>query len=293
MTTRTWTGGGNDSVYQNANWSPAGPIEPGDTLYMYSGTANMAGGNLSGDTLNVGTQTMYGVNTPLAVVNLSDGASLTAVAATTAFTQQNIVFNATGVDKLNLTVDNNYYATMNVTVNIAFHSLLQGTIAVGGHNGNLTMNGAGPSNFDNDGASSLGYNCVATINADVLGVGSFTVGADCNLSFMQGVSAGQSVILEGEDTLQIGKPQEFLGMVSVPTAGATFGITLAGITNADSYSYANDMLVLFHGNRPVDSLRFADSSSFQVGANSAGIFVGSANSPMPSGTVLLPQHAFT
>ena len=120
MATRTWVGGyDNNSVYQNDNWSPTGPVQAGDTLQMFSGTANMAGGNLSGDTLHVGTQTSFASNTPPAVVNLSDGASLTAVAGTTAYAQQNVVFNASGIDTLNLTINNNFYSTTSTTVNIA------------------------------------------------------------------------------------------------------------------------------------------------------------------------------
>lgn len=292
MTTRTWVGGVNNNVYHRNNWSPFGPIQPGDTLLMYSGTANMAGGNLSGDTLYVGTQTMYGVNTPPAVVNLSDGASLTAVVATTAFTHQNIVFNVKGDDTLNLTVDNNYYATTTTTVKIGADSQLRGTVTVGGHNGNLTMIGAAGSAFKNVGASSVETNSVATINAEVLGIGNFTVGGESGLSFLRAVGAGQSVTLEGFDTLTIGMPRAFLGDVKAPTTGAPFAIDLAGITKADSYSYANDMLVLFRGNRVVDKLRFADATSFKIGENSAGVFIGSGNSLIPPGTILLPQHHF-
>ncbi|HUB10320.1 MAG TPA: hypothetical protein VMB34_00060 [Acetobacteraceae bacterium] len=294
MASRTWVGGsGNNNIYQGQNWSPPGPIEPGDVLSLYSGTANMAGGDLSGDTLYVGTQTSYASSTPPAVVNLSRGADLTAVAATAGFAAQNVTFNASGVDTLNLSINNNYYATMNTTVNIAANARLSGTVAVGGHNGNLIMNGAAHSAFDNDGASSVGPNCVATINAKVLGIGSFSVNAESSLSFMSAVGPGESVILAGQDTLSIGMPQSFLGPVDIANGGGSFTIGLQGITSADSYSYAQDMLTLFHGNRPIDVLRLTDSSGIQVGETTTGVFIGSSSTTLPPGTVLLPQHGMS
>ncbi len=292
MATRTWVGGyDNNSVYQNDNWSPTGPVQAGDTLQMFSGTANMAGGNLSGDTLYVGTQTSYANYTPPAVVNLSDGASLTAVAATTAYAQQNVVFNARGIDTLNLTINNNFYSTMSTTVNIASDSLLNGVVTVEGHNGNLTMNGAGLSAFDNSGASSVGYNCVATIDANVLGIGSFAVDGDAGLSFLKFVGPGESVTLAGYDSLGIGMPHAFLGQVDIANGSAPFAIDLAGIANADSYSYANDMLTLFDGNRPIDVLRLNDSGTLKVGENSSGVFVGSSAGTLPTDTIALPMHS--
>jgi hypothetical protein len=290
MTSRVWVGGGTDNIYQDRNWSPQG-LAQGDTLNMYSGTANMRGGNLDGDTLYVGTQTGFASNTPPATVNLSHGASLTAVAATAAFAQQDIVFNARGFDTLNLTINNDYYSTMQTTVNIAQRSVLQGTVTVGGHNGTLTMNGARLSFFDNDGASSVGYNCVADIKANVLGVGSFAIGGDAGLAFMKAVGSGQSVYVGGDDTLEIGKPHEFFGSVSVENAADRFVVDLDGITKADSYSYAHDMLTLFDHGRPIDVLRFQDSGSFVVSENSSGVAITGSENSLQAGSIVLPLHS--
>lgn len=287
MTTRVWIGGATNDAYQGSDWSPSGTPQPGDALYMYSGALNMAGGDLAGDTLNVGTQTSYS-SSPPAVVNLSGGATLTAVVGTASFTDQAITFNASGADHLNLTIDSNYYATMTTTVNIAASSRLTGTFAVGGHNGELTINGAGASAFDNDGASSVGDNSIATINADVLGAGSFSVGSDASLNFLQSVSHGESVNLSGSDTLGISDPQAFLGQVNVTSPSAPFAVDLAGIVNADSYSYRNDMLTLYSGNKHIDTLRFADTGGFQVAESGSGVTVGSGM--MPPDSVLLPVH---
>jgi hypothetical protein len=287
---RIWLGGATNNIYASGDWSPPGAVQPGDVLAMYSGTANMAGGDLAGDTLYVGSQTAY--STPAAVVvNLSHGAALTAVAATTSFVEQSIVFNATGVDTLHLAINANYYATMTTTVNIAPHSLLFGTVAVGGHNGALTMNGGTLSFFDNDGPSAVGQNCVALINTDVLGVGSFAVGAQSSLSFLHAVGPGQSVSLAGQDSLAIASPATFFGAVDVAQNAGSFTVQLAGIANADSYDYANNLLTLFSGKHVVDVLRFADSGSFQVSENTSGVFINAAGTALPPNTMTLPLQA--
>jgi hypothetical protein len=296
MTVRTWVGGGNNDIYAASHWSPTGSPQAGDLLYLYSGTANMAGGNLAGDTLNLGTQTSFS-SPPPAVVNLSHGADLTALVATTSFTEQQFVFNARGIDTLNLMINNNFYATTTTTVNIANHSLLHGTFDVGGHNGELNIEGGRLSFFDNDGASSVDTNDFAVINADVVGVGSFTVDGFASLTFQQGVGPGQTVNLLGMDRLDIADPHLFFGLVNLEASGA-FSVNLDGITNADSYSYRNDLLTLFDGNKPIDILRLAaNGNAFQVTENAAGVTVGpgvySAQNPPPSGTNLLPEHGAT
>jgi hypothetical protein len=86
-------------------------------------------------------------------------------------------------------------------------------------------------------------------------------------------------------------PHAFLGQVDIASGSESFVIGLAGITNADSYSYANDLLTLFDGNRPIDVLRLNDSGTLQVRENSSGVFVGSSTSTLPSDTVALPMHS--
>jgi hypothetical protein len=292
MTTRIWVGGGTNNIYASADWSPAGRPQAGDTLWLYSGTADMAGGNLSGDTLNVGSQTSY--STPGAVtVNLSNGATLSAIASTAAFVQQSIVFNASGYDTLHLAVDANYYATMNTTVNIAAASHLSGTVAVSGHDGALTINAPAGSTFNNSGSSTIGTNDGATINAAVAGNGSFSVAQEAALNFLQPVGSGQSVTLSGSDTLTIGTPHNFAGLVNIAPSASSFSVELAGITGVDSYSYQNDMLTLFSSNQKADTLRFADSEAFQVAENGSGVFIGAAGAPPPTGGIILPLHSGT
>ncbi len=290
MSTRSWIGGGADNIYAPADWSPAGRPQPGDSLFMVSGVANMRGGNLAGDTLTIGEQTSY-TSPPPATINLSHHASLSAVVADTAYTEQQVNFNVSGTATLNLEEQANYYATTTVAVNIAAQSTLKGTIVGQGHNADITVTGAdATSRFANTGASSIS-NGVLTINADVAGTGSFTASFYGGLAFMGSVSAGQTVNSGGEDTITIAQPEQFRALVNF-AGGPSNTVHLAGITDADSYSYKNDILSLFHGAQVVDTLRFAAGANpFQVNEGSTGVYIGSTGEPPPvSGTIVLPQH---
>jgi hypothetical protein len=100
------------------------------------------------------------------------------------------------------------------------------------------------------------------------------------------------VNLAGDEYLHIASPQTFFGLVDVAQWGPSSNITLEGIANADSYTYARDMLTLFHGNQPIDVLRLANTGPFQVTENASGVSVGAVLSPseLPPDTVVLPQH---
>ena len=290
MSTRNWVGGGADNIYSAADWSPAGRPQPGDTLVMQSGVANMRGGNLAGDTLTVGEQTSY-TSAPPATVNLSHGGSLSALVADAAFTDQQVNFNVSGTATLILREQGSQYATTKVTENIAAHSTLAGTVVGRGQNPDITIHGAdATSRFANTGASSIS-NGVLTINADVVGTGSFDASFYAGLTFLGPVSAAQTVTSGGEDTVTIDQPAHFQALVNF-AGGTSNTVLLAGITNADSYSYQADMLSLFRGSQVVDTLRFAaGANSFQVTENSAGVSIGSISGAPPApGTLVLPQH---
>lgn len=49
----TWVGGGNNPTSNPADWSPAAAPKAGDTLSMGSGTMNLSGDALAGDTLSI------------------------------------------------------------------------------------------------------------------------------------------------------------------------------------------------------------------------------------------------
>jgi hypothetical protein len=295
MATRSWIGGGTNNIYAASNWSPSGAPGFGDTLYMVSGTANMHGGTLSADTLDIGTRTSF--TTPgSATVNLSGGAVLSAHVADAAFTEQQVVFNIAGKDTLNLQEDASNYATTSIIENIAPHSTLRGTVVGSGHNVDITIDGADSSSrFANTGASFVSDG-VLRINAGVIGVGSFSASFFAGIEFIGSVGHGQTVNAEGADTITLDKPGAFKGLVNFQ-GGPSNTVDLVGITNADSYSYHNDMLSLFHGGQVVDTLRFAaGGNAFQVTENAAGVQIsgsayGSGNPP-PAGTTILPAHMF-
>jgi hypothetical protein len=73
--------------------------------------------------------------------------------------------------------------------------------------------------------------------------------------------------------------------VNVEGASGLGTMTLADLT-ATSYSYVNDSLSLYNGNRVVDNVRFADSSTFGVYQSGGSVVISSSSQ---SGT-LLPQH---
>ncbi len=290
MTTRSWIGGhmGND-MYAASNWSPAGVPGSGDTLSMASGVATMNGGNLAGDTLAIGASASS--NVPYsATVNLAGKAVLSALVSNAAGTRQQVTFNAAGMATLDLKEQANYAATTTITENIAPHSTLQGHFVGQGHNPSITVNGAdGTSRFANTGASSIAGG-VAVIDADVIGVGSFTAGFFSGISFLGSVSAGQVVNSGGFDRITIGKPEAFQGLVNY-AGGPTNTIDLLGITTADSYSYRNDILSLYQGGKVVDTLRMAaGASQFQVTETTRGVSVGGLpGAPPPAGTLVLPR----
>lgn len=296
MAIRSWIGGGTNNIYAASDWSPAGAPKFSDTLYMADGTANMHGGRLAGDTLNIGTSISF-TSPGAATVNLSGGATLSAHVADADFTEQQVVFNVAGRDTLNLQEDASYYAATTISENIAAHSTLRGTVVGSGHNANITINGADTtSRFANTGASSVSDG-VLRINADVIGTGSFSASFFAGIEFIGSVGPNQTVNAEGADTITLDQPGTFRGLVNFQ-GGPANNIDLMGITNADSYSYQNDMLSLFQGNRVVDTLHLAaGGNAFQVTENAKGVQIGSsaygADNPPPAGTTTLPAHMFS
>lgn len=288
MTARSWIGDNSgNSLYTAANWSPAGVPAPGDMLSMENGGASMDGGNLAGDVLTITADTSA-AQPYSATVNLSGHANLSALVSHTALVEQDVTFNVVGRATLNLQEHANSLASTTVTENIAPHSVLRGSFVVDGHDPSLTVNGAdNTARFANTGDSSIA-NGVATINADVIGVGSFTAQPFAGIIFMGSVGAGQTVNSNGFDRITIDKPGLFHGLVNF-AGGPINTIDLLGVT-ADSCSYQNDMLSLYRGGQRVDSLRLhADASQFQVTESASGVSISGLSGSPPAGAVVLPQ----
>lgn len=291
MATRTWIGGGRNNVFSAKDWSPAGVPVAGDTLEMSNGTANMYGGDLTGATFLFGYAPYETSTNP--VLNVFSGArvTLTEGFGSAPFSTTPTV-NVYGHDTVNLVLLSGYERGLQSTVNLAPHAGMAGTIQIGTHDASLTINGATGSWFDNTNTS-VGYNSVATIDANVIGVGSFEMGGYSLLSFGGSVSHGQTVALAGGyNAVMIDHPTAFHGTIDwVAAAGAIeVAVDLLNIT-ANSYLFSNDRLALFAGNRIVDRLHVnAAPGAFDVYATSTGVTLQSTGTPANPGETLLPVH---
>lgn len=293
MATKTFVGGSsNNTPGDPANWTPYGAPTPGDTLLMNTGTMNIGGGGLAGDTLILGQgQSSSSIN-----LNLFDGAVLTATTAE--FASVTATVNVDG--RATATFREANPSTAKYMVNLDAGSTLLGNYSL--NFDGIKVNAADGAVFENDGASASGG--ASTINADVIGSGSFRIaalqGTAGSLEFGRSVAATETVNLSGNPyrasgnvRLTIDQAQNFHALVNL--SDGTIELKNLG---ADSYSYTNDTLTLFNAGAAVDTLRVhnttTDGSSgasvtplsvFQQGADieiEAGAFF------KPSG-ILLPQ----
>jgi hypothetical protein len=269
---RTWIGGGDSRANNPADWNPTGAPVPGDKLTM-------------------------------------PGAELTLQAIRAPFTATQPTVNVTGHDTLNadlsgdvgtllgsqpstLTIDVAPFSALNATFNASFQS----AVSISASDESLLVNNQVSIL---DGAS-------AVINADVVGAGSFAVTAfplprfgpiGGSLEFGGAVSYGETVTLSGGSTpdrtslstLEIDQPHEFLGAVTMQTLSE---IDLVGLANADSYSFQNDMLSIYAGNRVIDMLRLSnDGAQLSVWKNANDVFLLQGSSAPPSGSLALPEQS--
>ena len=296
--TLTWIGGGDDSVYDADDWGPNSVPAAGDTLYMTDGTANMAGGNLAGDSLTVGYDAS-GTNPETSVnptINLSGGADLALYVAAPHDVSDTTTVNVADNDTLTLGGG---------VVNLpGFFPQGEGALNIDIANGaTLTDKGGtaytlvtinGPGDYDPTTAS-FGEGSLK-IQSDMIGTGNVFMG------LLQGeiggsVAAGVTVTLQVADTLTIDNPSTFAGTIVTPNnsqgpndAGLpSVQVNLQGLV-ADSYDLTNDMLTLYKGSTVIDTLKFNDASnSTFVGQGASGVVIG-INETVPSGVTTLPLH---
>jgi len=312
MTTRLWNNGTQGALVGPANWTPAGPITSSDLLVMQNGegpqasVANVSGHQAAGDTVYMAGNDPVGGSTWQPILVVSDGADINVV----------VTDNADGIDLTDIghppithpglapafgTVDVIGRDHVNVdvvgepdvfsatgTVNLAAGARMTGGIAAS-NNGVITVNGGHDAKFDNQ-ASSLGENGVATINADVVGCGTFAMTALSLLSLDGAVSRGQTIDNDG-GSLILGKPQDFHGLVNWTLDGLGGDFVLLSGLHAQSYSYACDMLSLYNSaGKDVFNLRLDTSGgSLQAVQTSGGVELASSGVSVP-GTVLPLHH---
>jgi hypothetical protein len=295
MTNRTWVGGGNNLARNPDDWSPTGAPQPGDILSMPNGgIMNVRDDDLAGNAVHVGSPLTLEQET----FNLSHHAVLAVVQ--NADTDSETTMNVSGKDTLRFS--SIFPSTPRVTVNLESHARL--TASFNMTFGRVTVNDAPEAKLINDqGDTFAGANAVIT--PDVLGIGGFTSssaqGTGGFLEFGRSVSSGQSVTLSGDTSqrvasgLQIDRPREFHGSVAMRPMS---DIDLVGLAKADSYTFKNDMLSIFAGNRVIDRLRLTNDGtvlgqSHDLVVSKSGrdvIVTQSGLTGPPMGSTTLPLH---
>ena len=252
---QTWVGGGTNLASDPACWLAPNAPQPGAALYMSGGTMNVANDALAGDTVYLQGN---GFNPP---------ASST--------------FNLSGQVDMNL-VGGDYPSGYGpATINLADNTQWTGGLSAGPYGSGMTVQGTGQ--FSN--TSSYVDNAV-TVNADVTGAGTIAVSgshAVARLEFMQGVSSGQSISVDGYadygdfGTVVVDNPAGFSGSVTLGYGE----VMLKGI-QADSYSLRNGVLSLYSGQDVVDSIKLSVPAappgqngpvSFGVSQTGAGVII--------------------
>jgi hypothetical protein len=292
VATLTWVGGGNNRANNPNDWSPNSAPEPGDSLAIAGGIMNIVGSDLAGDTLSLSLGGPFPYLGPI-TLNLSHHAVLTETLDPYG-TGKDVTFNLSN-STLNLLADGSVFGSINPvinlsgadtfdfsvgagsggTINLSPNSTWTGDIyvhALGNHDygGNVTVNGASNASFRNQ-ASEIDSGHT-TINANVVGIGSFGMGLKdsyggypATLEFAGSVGYGQTITMSDAShtsnsglLLQVDKPLDFHGSVTLVQGS----IDLMGLVTADSYSFKNDMLSIFSGSTVIDTLRLHDSTQF-------------------------------
>lgn len=317
-----WIGGGNNKASNPKDWSPTGAPQPGDSLTIAAGTMNIAGSDLAGDYLSLSLGGPFPYRGPI-TLNLTKDAVLNE-GLDPYGAGASVTFNLSD-STLNLVADAVYFGSINPVINIKHHDTFHysvgagsgGTInllpnatwngdiyvhALGNHDygGDIAVNGARHASFDNH-ASEIDSGHT-TINADVIGIGSFGMGLKASygghpatLEFSGAVGPGQTIYMSdaahSNNTgllLKLDKPTAFHGSVTLVQGT----IDLVGLATADSYTFKNDLLSIFSGKSVIDTLRLHDAAAygFVVEKTATRISVVSINDPThrPAG---LPLHA--
>ncbi len=310
MATLTWVGGGNNRASNPNDWSPAQVPVSGDVLMMpLGGSMNIAGLDLAGDTLEIGSGEAAPVSSPPAFLNLSHHAQVSIDQPAFSGTSTATTITVAGQDTLSVNVPVTGvgpFSSGPIVVNLAPGASLAGSFET--NYSSITVNGARGARLINDGNTDFS-GTVAVINADVVGTGSFQVASlpsflglavPGSLEFADAVSRGETVTIGNPtiaqagiewDELKIDQPREFHGSVVLqPNAF----VELVGLATADSYSYSKDILSIWSGDHVIDTLRLTNQSGgdLVVATDSSGdVFVEpSGPSPLQETLTPLPLH---
>jgi hypothetical protein len=290
MTNKTWLGGGNNQANNPNDWSPVGVPASPDVMNMSQGTMNIDNFALSATAFE----------TPL---HISGNVSLNLSHNSTVFADVNFgqtTINIHDDDTMGLQTHGGS-ATVNLTANSQW---IGGFVAEGG---TITVNGAPHAAFINSDQEQTaprvsgfvdGGGTKVDIRANIKGTGAIQVSDNGSLDVGGSVSAGQTVILEPLNGavatgppgfLQVDHPDQFNGAIDLGEGE----IDLNGLAKADSYTYQNDLLSIFHGKSVIDTLRLNQIAQdlgvlpFAVEKTTAGVSIYTTSDPThPPGTAL-------
>jgi hypothetical protein len=155
-----------------------------------------------------------------------------------------------------------------------------------GGNGNLSAQ-----TIKNDGNFGVVRGYAEITAATINGTGTYSM-ADGGFLYLTGsVGANLSFDIGGGGSLVINNPSQFHGTITAEDDDDSFQAILAGV-KATSYSYANDTLTLYNGNKVADAvkLNYDMQNGPFVSSYSGGILIDSYT---PSGYTALPTHTPT
>ena len=266
-TSLTWVGGGSNQASNAADWSPGVAPEPGDVLSIGSGTINVAGNALAGDTLTV----------------VSVAGSQPAVST---------VINTSAAATLNLAVDNlpPYEFTETLQINVAAGSTL--TLNANVATAATTISGG---TVDFVGASSFVGKTVLSDN--LVGSGSIAIpSGNHTLGSVEvngSVGSGLTFIMQSANAssdLTLDQPGTFAGVIQVTNSLFSLGHVLFAGIQATSAELLGGVLQMFDGSTLVDSTRFSEPAGSIPHLNqvAAGVVltVGAQSDTGHTGTVI-------
>jgi len=249
-TSLKWVGGGNNSASNLNDWSPGFTPIPGDKLSISSGTINIYGNVLAGDTLSTTPSggTVNIIAGPEARLNLNEGANGTV--NITVYNTLALNVSVTRSGKLNVSGgpirfigDNNFQGSQ------VFHDKLEGRAT-------LRLFGA-------------------------QGQGDFT-------EVDGAVGSGLTFALSGISQLTIDQPNKFQGLLDLTHRGIINDVVFAGL-HATRGDLHNGILKLFDGAVLVDTTRVAGGTGAKLEQTGKGVVLSAGYVPgNQPGAVTIP-----
>ena len=278
---RAWIGGDDNNASNPNDWSPTGVPGLGDTLTMTSGTMNICGNALLGDTLTIPALSKpftATVNLQAADVSISARQGGNTIDVNVSGGTSNLALNAL-MDTVNVTVAPDSTLIMNYNVSLSTLNVSGGTIKFIGSN-----YFSGFETVFND--SLVGTGSIVEYGGNAAGEFMEVNGpVGCGLTF--DLSSYLDFIGGPRDVgLQIDRPNEFHG-----TIGSMDGFVAFMGLHATSGEILNGMLKLFDGGMLVDAIRYTGPTSsssgdvLQLQQNSAGVMfsIGHGETYQPGG----------